>query len=154
MTERASKALARPAEWFGYVGVAPLLACALAVASAPSLAWQEFAQRLAVSYGAILLAVVGAVHWGLALAERLRWRTGTIAAAGVPSVLGVTAIMLGGQRALALLVVSFGFFWLYERRLGIGGLLPRYAALRRMLTLGVCAALTLTMLLSDSAGLR
>jgi uncharacterized membrane protein len=71
----------------------------------------------------------------------------------MPALLGATGILLGGQRALALLVVGFGVFWLYEHR-GVGAELPAaYLSLRRNLSLVVCTLLALTMILSDSAGL-
>jgi hypothetical protein len=41
-------------------------------------------------------------------------------------------------------VIAFGAFWLYEHRvLGAGFLPPSYLGLRRDLTLGACALLTL-----------
>ena len=38
------------------------------------------------------------------------------AAALLPAVLGAVALVLGGQRGLAVLVVGCGGFWLYEHR--------------------------------------
>jgi hypothetical protein len=71
----------------------------------------------------------------------------------MPALLGVAATLLGGQRGLALLVVGFGVFWLYEHR-SVGAELPApYVSLRRNLSLVVCALLAFTMILSDSAGL-
>jgi hypothetical protein len=71
----------------------------------------------------------------------------------MPALLGVAATLLGGQRGLALLVVGFGVFWLYEHH-SVGAELPApYVSLRRNLSLVVCALLAFTMILSDSAGL-
>jgi hypothetical protein len=141
------------AEIVSYAGVAPFVLCLLGVALLPVYGERELAQRIAISYGAVVLAFVGAVHWGLALAGQIAWSPLRIAGAVVPAVLGVTATLLGGQRGLALLVVGFGLFWLYEHR-SVGAELPAaYLSLRRNLSLVVCALLAFTMILSDSAGL-
>ena len=102
----------------------------------------------------MILAFVGAVHWGLAVGGRLPATLPVFTGAIAPSVVGTVAILLGGQRALALLVAGFGLFWIYEhRRLGVE--LPAdYLRLRRNLTLVVCALLALTMIISESVGLR
>jgi hypothetical protein len=141
------------AEIVSYAGVAPFVLCLLGVAMLPGYGEREMAQRIAISYGAVVLAFVGAVHWGLALAGRIAWSPLRIAGAVVPALLGVAATLLGGQRGLALLVVGFGMFWLYEHR-SVGAELPAaYVSLRRNLSLVVCALLAFTMILSDSAGL-
>jgi hypothetical protein len=114
----------------------------------------EMAQRIAVAYGAVLLAFTGAVHWGLALAGRLSWAPARIAGAVLPALTGAAAQIIAGQRGLALLVVGFGVFWLYEHRNVGPELSQEYLSIRRNLTLAVCALLAITMILSDSAGLR
>lgn len=141
------------AEIVSYAGVVPFVLCLLGVALLPAYGQRELAQRIAISYGAVVLGFVGAVHWGLALAGRMAWSPLRIAGAIVPAILGTTGILVGGQRGLALLVVGFGAFWLYEHR-NVGTELPAaYLSLRRNLSLVVCTLLALTMILSDSAGL-
>ena len=141
------------AEIVSYAGVVPFVLCLLGVALLPSYGQRELAQRIAIAYGAVVLAFIGAVHWGLALAGRMTWRPVRVAGSIVPAPLGVAGILLGGQRGLALLVVGFGVFWLYEHR-SVGAELPAaYLSLRRNLSLVVCTLLALTMILSDSAGL-
>ncbi|MGB6605568.1 MAG: hypothetical protein WBE65_14905, partial [Steroidobacteraceae bacterium] len=69
-------AAARPnitAEWLGYLGVAPLVLCLAGVGLLPEYGGRELAQRIALAWGAALLAFTGAVHFGLALAGRLPW---------------------------------------------------------------------------------
>jgi hypothetical protein len=142
------------AEWIGYAGLLPFLGAMLGVGLAPGIEQRDLAQRLALGYGATILSFVGAVHWGLAVAGRWRWSTGVALGSILPSVVATAALLLGGQRGLGLLVVGFGFFWFYEhRRLG-PSLPPDYLALRRSLTLAVCAMLALAMILSERAGLR
>mgnify|MGYP003542766637 FL=1 len=141
-------------QWTGYLGVLPFAAALLGVAAAPSLELREFALRLGLAYGAASLTFVGAVHFGLVIARRLPGTFAVTLAATLPSLAGVAAILLGGQRGIALLTVSFGLFWLYESR-RCGDLLPpAYLNLRRTLSLAVCALLALTMFAADSSGLR
>ncbi len=149
-------AAARPnitAEWLGYLGVAPLVLCLAGVGLLPEYGGRELAQRIALAWGAALLAFTGAVHFGLALAGRLPWEPRRIGAAVLPAVVGAAAVLAGGQRGLALLVVGFGLFWLYEHR-ALGALLPPpYLSLRRNLSLAICMLLALTMIASDAAAL-
>jgi len=141
------------AEWAGYAGVAPLVLCLAGVGLLPSYAAREIAQRAAVAWGAVLLSSTGAVHLGLALAGQLRWARARLPAAVGPALFAAAAVVAGGQRGLALLVVGSGGFWLYEHRV-LGAQLPAaYLNLRRQLTLATCMLLALTMFISDAAGL-
>jgi Protein of unknown function (DUF3429) len=149
----ATTRLAGVAEWAGYLGVAPLVLCLAGVGLLPEYVARELAQRTAIAWGAALLAFTGGVHFGLALAGRLAPTAARISGALLAALCGAAAMLLGGQRGLALLVVGFGGFWLYEHR-RLGGELPEaYLNLRRQLTLAICMLLALTMVVSDSAGL-
>jgi hypothetical protein len=142
------------AEWLGYAAVVPFVLCLAGVGLLPNYAAQELAQRIAIAWGAVLLAGCAALHWGLALAGRRPAGVAHVLAAVLPLLSGAAAVVLGGQRALALLVVGFGGFWLYEHRTLGAQLPPPYLALRRTLTLATCMLLALTMFVSDGAGLR
>jgi hypothetical protein len=141
------------AEIVGYAGLAPFLLCLLGVGVLPDYAQRELAQRIAVGYGAVVLASVGAVHWGLALAGRLTWSPLRVIGASAPGVAATVAAVLGGQRGLAILVIGLGAFWLYEHRHAAAELPSAYVNLRRTLSLGACVLLALTLMLSDTAGL-
>lgn len=141
------------AEWAGYLGVAPLIVCLAGVGLLPAFAWQELAQRAAIAWGAMLLAGVAAVHWGLALAGRLPWEGARLGGALVPALLGAAGVVIGGQRGLAVLVVGHGGFWFFEQRVLGSVLPPAYLALRRQMTLATCMLLALTLFVSDTAGL-
>jgi len=141
------------AEWAGYLGAAPLVLCLAGLGLLPDYAQRDLAQRIALAWGAVLLAFTGAVHWGLTLAGRLPWAAARSAAL-VPALVGCAAVVVGGQKGFALLVVGFGGWWLYEHR-AMGALLPlAYLNLRRHLTLAICVVLALSMIASDAAGLR
>ena len=128
----------------GYAGLVPFVAGALGVALLDD-GLRAFAARALVAYGAVILSFVGAVHWGLLLGRGADARVPARLLAGVlPSVAGWAALLLQPRHGLALLVASFGVFWLYEHRAVGERLLPAaYLGLRRSLTLAVCALLTL-----------
>jgi Protein of unknown function (DUF3429) len=145
--------LSSAAELLGYLTVAPLLVCLGCVAALSGYPDRELAQRGAIAWGAVLLGCTGAVHWGLALAGRLPATAVRSAVAAAPAIVAAAAVLVGGQRALALLVVGFGLFWLYEHRV-LGALLPpAYLSLRRNLSLATVSLLALTLIASDAAGL-
>ncbi|HLY53849.1 MAG TPA: DUF3429 family protein [Steroidobacteraceae bacterium] len=145
--------LSSAAELLGYLTVAPLLVCLGCVAALSGSADRELAQRGAIAWAAVLLGCTGAVHWGLALAGRLPATAARTAAAAAPAIVAAVAVIMSGQHGLALLVVGFGLFWLYEHRL-LGALLPpAYLSLRRNLSLATVGVLALTLIASDAAGL-
>jgi hypothetical protein len=141
------------AEWLGYLCVLPLVLGLAAVGLLGDYAGRELAQRITIAWGAVLLAFTGAVHWGLALAGRLPWTGPRMAGALLPALVGAAATLIGGQRALALLVVGFGVLWLYEHRVLGAALPPPYLNLRRQLSIAICLVLALAMFVSDAAGL-
>jgi Protein of unknown function (DUF3429) len=149
-----TRTVAPAAEWTGYLGLIPFVTALAMVAFAPGFGWQSLALSAAVAYGAAILTFVGAVHFGLALANRLPWSLTVVLGAVAPSIAGAVAVVVGGQRGLGLLVVSFGVFWLYEARMHGSTLPDGYLSLRRNLSMAVCALLALTLFAADSAGLR
>jgi len=146
--------LSNAARYSGYAGIAPFVAALLGVWLAPDPSWQRFSQQAALAWGAVILAFVGALHWGFAIAGRLPATSAVIMAAILPSVLGAAAMLLDGQRGLALLIAGFGLFGIYEHRRWADSLSADYLAMRRRLTLAVCASLTLALFASETAGLR
>lgn len=153
-TATAAVPLSNAALGSGYAGLLPFLAALLGVWLAPDPRWQLLAQQVALAWGAVILAFVGALHWGFAFAGRLPATPVVITAAVLPSVIGAAAVLLAGQRGLALLIAGFGLFGIYEHRRWADFLAAEYLALRRRLTLSVCASLTLTVFASETAGLR
>lgn len=149
-----SDAIPSIAEWTGYLGLVPFLAAFVGVFMSPVFAWQEFALRATIAYGAAVLTFVGAVHFGLCVAGKLAWSVPAVLAATLPSVVATVAVLVGGQRGVGALVIGFGMFWLYESRTLASQLNASYLSLRRNLSLAVCALLALTMFAAESAGLR
>lgn len=130
----------------GYAGLVPFVAGVLGIVLLDGEA-REFAVRALVAYGAVILSFLGAVHWGLLLREAGAVSPARLAIGVLPSLLGWGALLLPDRHALALLVVAFGGFWLYEHRVVGTALLPAgYLDLRRHLSLAACALLTLGLL--------
>ncbi len=148
------RSLTAPADWAGWGGLVPFAIAAVGVLYCPDIAGRSLAQSLGLAWGAVILAFLGAVHWGLALAHPGALKIERVVGSVLPAVVGAAALLIEGQRGLGLLVVGFGAYWLYEHH-RCADLLPEdYLALRRKLTIGVCSLLALTLLASEQAGLR
>ena len=102
-----------------------------------------------VFYAVAVLAFLGAVHWGVALADgpdadrlgnRLGWSV-------VPALTGWVAALMTALPALVLLMAGFGAAYLVDRRAGDRGELPAwYLDLRRRATAVVLLALGASLL--------
>jgi hypothetical protein len=149
MTDRnlAPAGLPRWTKALGYGGLVPFVACALVMLVVTEPDVRHVAGRVLVGYGAVILAFLGGVHWGLVLYGRPGKASGMLAIGVVPSLLAWATLLLQFETAVAVQVATFGGFWLYEHRvLGAGVLPPEYLALRRWLTLIVCASLGLALM--------
>jgi hypothetical protein len=138
------------------VGIAtllPLLLCAsavLATTESQSLGWMT----ALLSYGAVLLALFGGVHWGFLLssaearpADRLRLALGVVPALFGWAALLVTLI-LPPEVGVGVLIVGFAAFALSETRVYHDQLLPAgYMWLRWGHTLVVVAVLVALLVL-------
>ena len=140
---RPNPSLPPGASALGYGGLVPFVAGVLGIAVLDG-DLQLFAARALRAYGAVILSFLGAVHWGLLLGRPVSSAPRRLLAGVLPALAGWVALLLSERYGLALLVVAFGAFWLYEHRVLGARLLPEpYLGLRRNLTLGVCALLTL-----------
>lgn len=127
----------------GYAGLLPFAAAALGVALLDG-ELRDLAARALLAYGAVILSFLGAVHWGLTLRRRANGATRSLVVGVLPALAAWCALLLDVRHGLALLVVAFGAFWLYEHRVLGDGVLPgAYLRLRRSLTLAVCSLLAL-----------
>lgn len=131
----------------GFGGLIPFVAATFALVLLPDAAARELAGRILVGYGAVILSFLGGVHWGLVLRDRAENAARRLAIAVLPSLAGFATLLLPFEQAVAVQVACFGGFWLYEHRvLGVAVLPAGYLALRRWLTLIVCASLALALM--------
>lgn len=141
-----SRGLPFPAFWLGLGGLIPFVACAAGIFAGPH-RWQGFALAALIGYGAVILAFLGAVHWGLALAATGEGETRharTRLTLGVaPALIGWAALLLPAWAALTVLIAGFLGVWTAEESGAREGLVPaRYLWLRRLLTLAVVVMLS------------
>ncbi len=130
-----------PAFWLGLAGLLPFMG--LAGASLAGLAWGGWALA---AYGATILAFLGAVHWGLALATPAA-RLGRFVLGVVPQLVGWVALLLPLRPGLALLAVAMLVTVAVESLAARAGLVPvGYLRLRWVLSVGATACLGLASL--------
>ena len=127
----------------GYAGLIPFVFFG-AAAWVPAPAWQAFALHALGVYGAVILSFLGAVHWGLFLADRSHRAAGLAAPAWavIPAVAAWAALLLTPAAALPLLALLFPVLFAVDRASLCRRDLPtRYIAMRGNLTLGATLSL-------------
>jgi hypothetical protein len=158
---RALRGIPASALWPGLAGLLPFLACAL-LPLATDPAWHPLLQRALVAYAAVILAFVGAIHWGIGLmasrdddagqVPRAAAATASVAAGRfawsvVPALWGWLAMFPSFVSALAMLGIGFIVQLAVDWRVAGALQLPAwYLALRLVLTSGVLLALLLASL--------
>ena len=147
----SSKSLKAGARWAGYLGLLPFVFAFGLVTVGASRGIAPLGLQIATAWGAVILTFIAAVHWGFALAGRLPWSITTLMGSTLPSVVGATAVIIEGEKGMAILVVGFGMFWLFEHRTYAERLPADYLDLRRVLTICVCTLLVLTAFASSGA---
>lgn len=130
----------------GLGGLLPFVAGTLAILFHPSDVPVPRLVAGVVDYGAVILSFLGAVHWGLALADdavlvpgRGRISTARLALGVLPALAGWAALLVllteRPRLSLLLLLVGFVLVTAVETRAGRAGLMPRgYLPLRWLLS--------------------
>lgn len=132
----------------GFAGLAPFVASAASLwISIPMLA-PESGLKLAILYGAIILAFLGGIRWGTAIGP---YDTGRQSAEFTASVLGplagLAAAFLPAIPALALLIAGFLMQGLWDVMSVDAGRLPQwFGRLRMILTAGAVISLVAALL--------
>lgn len=137
----------RLALMLGYAGLLPFIGGALGIWLIP-LGWRSFVLAALLDYAAVILAFMGAIHWGLAMrAEAADGRAQLqLGLSVIPPLLGWLALSSGLMMGLVLPIFLLAFVGLYLADLHAVrvGLAPRwYPLLRKPLTLVVCLSLLL-----------
>lgn len=131
----------------GYAGVVPFISGALGIWVIP-LGWRPFVLAALLDYAAVILAFMGAIHWGLAMRaeetdERAQVQLGLSV---IPPLLGWLAIASGVPMGLSLPILLLAFIALYfaDLRAVKLSLAPHwYPSLRTPLTIIVTLCLLL-----------
>ena len=127
----------------GYAGLLPFAAGAVGVWIAPA-GWKPVIEAALIGYAAVILAFMGAVHWGLAMAGRPERRSLQLGLSVLPALLGWVALLLPAGLAYPLVMAAFLALLAFDRRAVALGLAPRwYPSLRTPLTAGVLLSLAL-----------
>ena len=129
----------------GYAGLVPFVGGALGIWVIP-LGWRPFVLDALLDCAAVILAFMGAIHWGLAMRaeetdEKAKLQLGLSV---IPPLLGWAALAGGLPIGLSLPIFLFAFIGLYlaDMHAVRVGLAPQwYPALRTPLTLVVCLSL-------------
>ena len=140
---RTAATAAPVVQWLGYGGLIPFLAFAV-------LTWTDHERwslwnTALLSYGAVILSFVGALHWGVAMAPgkmSTRERNAMFAWSVVPSLMAFAALIAPAVFGAILLVVGFLLHYGMDLRMARRAAIPEwYLPLR--LRLSVTAMLCL-----------
>jgi glutaredoxin len=134
--------LERLVRWLGYGGVLPFVVGLVAVGLIHDPGLRERAADLSLAYGAVILAFLGAVHWGRMLERGTLAEAPLLAVWGVlPSIVGWLSLALPFAWAAPIQALLFLEVYLMDRQLLRAEPAARpYLALRARLT-GVVASL-------------
>ncbi|MFA9218643.1 MAG: DUF3429 domain-containing protein [Sphingomonadaceae bacterium] len=115
------------ARLLGYGGLLPFVGLVAACQLDPGRAgaWQQ----MLLNYGAVILSFVGALHWGLAMADNAlspRERTTCYLWSVMPALLGWLALLLDPVSASCLLATGFAVQLLRDWRVAIPAGLPAW----------------------------
>ena len=122
----------------GYAGLVPFVSGALGIWVTPE-GWRVVVLAALLDYAAVILAFMGAIHWGLAMRAENAGEP-----AQIQPLLGWLAISGGmpSSLALPLCLLAFGGLYAADLRAVKLGLAPQwYPSLRRPLTIIVCLSL-------------
>ena len=112
----APQPVRRAAQWLGYLGGLPFIACALVALLAEDQVRALALQGL-LGYGAVILSFVGALHWTRGLqASAAATGTGLLVISVLPALLGWVALLLPWPEAGVLLAIGFAVMYLFDRR--------------------------------------
>lgn len=129
------------AHGLGIGGLIPFYALAL-------LTWHDGLRTWALDsvtgYAAVILAFLGAVHWGRALADLdQRNHIGTLLFGIMPAMIGWLAVMLPVEFGLPMLIAGLVFVWGSEQMVFFEVLPDWYRHLRHLLTAAAVLALVI-----------
>lgn len=134
------------ARTLGYAGLIPFIGLALGLWLAPEQYLTDIHNAL-LSYGAVILSFMGAIHWGAAIDLKNDKQKFHLSISVIPPLIAWIAILLPLNYAYAVLIVAFSVLCFFDSQMTKQGGLPDwYPLLRVPLTTIVVAALITSLL--------
>lgn len=123
----------RLATLLGYAGLVPFVVfCVGTWLPLPAVADSHF---VLMSYAAVILSFMGAIHWGAAMAQANGAGLLQLGLSVIPALLAWVALLISPIYAYSLLILAFVALCIADQRAVGGGRLPSwYAPLRVVLT--------------------
>jgi len=152
MNEKHTRSLPTEVAWLGYGGLLPFVGLLAAIFLDPpqALRWTD----ALIGYGAVILAFVGALHWGFAISLpdlSPAQRRGCYIWSTLPALIAWPATVIAVLPAVLLLVAGFILHYIQDRRLQVVASLPAwYLPLRLRLTSVACLCLSIAAITSFS----
>ena len=124
----------------GYAGLLPFIALALATSIDFSLPLKP--HYLLITYGAVILSFMGAIHWGVAISSKSELGQLQLGLSVLPALLAWAALMLPLVYGYSLLILSFISLCIFDKYVNKHDMLPSwYLPMRIILTTGVVLCL-------------
>ena len=137
--------LERIAKTLGYTGLIPFIV--FSAGTWMTLPLMENAHTALMTYAAIILSFMGAIHWGLAMSQNSSHANFQLAASVVPALLGWLALLIPMLYGYGLLALSFVVLYFADKLAGDQGLVPSwYLPMRVKLTTVVVLCLVIAAL--------
>ena len=128
------------AKTLGYAGLAPFIV--FSIGTWLTLPVMANAHSVLLTYAAIILSFMGAIHWGLAMAQNSRIATIQLGASVLPALLGWLALLIPMLYGYGLLAICFIVLLIADKYASGKGLLPDwYLPMRMVLTTVVVLSL-------------
>lgn len=132
------------AKILGYAGLIPFVV--FAVGSWVSLPYVEDATAVLLGYAAVILSFMGAIHWGMAMANNDAHGAKYFIASVIPALLAWLALLLSQPLALVLLLFGFVGLLVYDSRVEKSQHFPAwYIPMRARLTFVVALCLAVSL---------
>ncbi len=130
----------------GMAGLVPFVLLSLAVWLAPT-TYQVLINQALLLYASLILAFMGAVHWGLAMLQRENDFKSQLGLSVVPALVAWFAFFLPEILNYSVLIIAFALLCLFDTRMSKTGRAPNwYPNLRSPLTAVVVLSLIVAQL--------
>ena len=136
----------RLAAQLGYAGLIPFVVLSAAIWLAPD-SYQVLINQALLLYASLILAFMGAIHWGLAMRQTEEHHQQQLGLSVVPALVAWFALFLPEILNYSVLIIAFALLCLFDARMSKSGRAPSwYPNLRSPLTAVVVASLIVAQL--------